>query len=113
MSEIIDLEYCQKFSTDQIHKVLYHMPQKFMRVAPSRKLDDFTNLMNQGSAKQKKTLIFCNKSSTANFLNRHLREHNFVSVNYNKTANGEVDIMCTTDLASRGLDTKMVHHVIN
>jgi len=126
MSEIIDLEYCQKFSTDQIHKVLYHMPQKFMRVAPSRKLDDFTNLMNQGSAKQKKTLIFCNKSSTANFLNHHLREHNFVSVNYNKTvspqqrfknynefANGEVDIMCTTDLASRGLDTKMVHHVIN
>eukprot|EP00088_Acartia_fossae_P002685 TRINITY_DN11106_c0_g1_i1.p1 TRINITY_DN11106_c0_g1~~TRINITY_DN11106_c0_g1_i1.p1 ORF type:complete len:559 (+),score=75.64 TRINITY_DN11106_c0_g1_i1:28-1704(+) len=126
MSEVIDLEGVGKFSTDQIHKVLAHLQQKFIRVAATKKLETLVPLLEKDSAKKKKTLIFCNKASTSDFLHYYLGENNFTSINFNQNVHpkdrfshysrfitGDVNIMTATDLASRGLDTSTVHHVIN
>ncbi|XP_023347846.1 probable ATP-dependent RNA helicase DDX28 [Eurytemora carolleeae] len=126
ISELLDVENIQKISTDQLHRVLLHFPQKFIRVALSRKLESFMEIIEKDSSKQKKTLIFSNKASTADFLSMHLNEQNIPCINfdqnvhwkqrenhYRKFAEGEVNVMSATDLASRGLDTTMVNHVIN
>jgi len=126
MGDVLDIEDIQKFSTREIHKVLSHIQQKFIRVSASKKLDTLKQLLQNDLAKNKKTLIFSNKASTADFLSIHLNEENMSCINfdhnvpwkqrmehYHKFTQGQVTIMSATDLASRGLDTTMVNHVIN
>jgi len=127
IGEALDVENIQRFSTDQIHKILFHIPQKFIRVAPSRKLETLRQLLERDLVKNKKTIIFSNKGSTADFLDMFLQENNIKCLNFNQNVywkerdrhfrefafGNQVNILSATDLASRGLDTSMVNHVIN
>ena len=70
-------------STKFIHKMLYHVPQKFIRVSPVKKTETLLELIEKDVAKKKRTLIFSNKSSTSDFVQMFLEEHNIPVVNFN------------------------------
>jgi len=126
LEEVMDIDEVLKVSTDSIHRMLYHVPQKFIRVSPAKKTEALLEILERDSAKKKKTLIFCNKSSTSDFLQMFLNENNIDCIRFNsncyykyrreildKFMSGEARIMSCTDLISRGIDTHDVSHVIN
>ena len=43
-----------KVSTDNIHRVLFHIPQKFMRISKSKKADKLLELVETNLAKSQK-----------------------------------------------------------
>jgi len=126
LEEVLDVTDILKISTPNIHRVLYHIPQKFMRVSAVKKTESLLELLEKDTAKKKKTIIFSNKAKTADFLQMFLNENNIECVNFSarhhytirknildEFMSGSVNIMSCTDLVSRGLDTKNVNHVIN
>ena len=126
MGRVADVEDMLRVSTDQLHRVQAHVPQKFVRTGSGRKTELLLGLVEKDAARRKKVLIFSNKTRTSDFVSHFLAENNVPCVNFNsgvdwrwrhtqlnKFVSGEVGVMSATDLASRGLDTNNVHHVIN
>jgi len=126
LGDVLDVEDMLKVSTKQLHRVLSHVPQKFMRVAPSRKDQELLQILQKVDLSKQKILIFCNTTASSNFVNHYLNENNIACINFNKSVetrlrnkhyeqflSGEVNVISATDLASRGIDTCTVNHVIN
>jgi len=127
IGEIIETEDILKVSTDNIHKVMYSVHQRFVRVAPTKKTETLLELMGKETKKKNsRVLIFSNKSSTSDFIHMFLSENNIPCVNFNGNTDikwrrqnlddfisGQVQVISATDLMSRGLDTSTVTHVIN
>jgi len=126
MSEIMDTDEILKISTNQIHKMMFHVPQKFMRVSAVKKPEALLEVLEKDVSKGNKVVIFANKGTTADFLQMFLNENNIEAVSFSNRDHyiqrrknldsfmtGEVKIICSTDLMSRGIDTHDVHHVIN
>jgi len=126
LEEVMDMQDVLKVSTPSIHRMLFHIPQKFLRVSPVKKTEALLDILEKDVAKKKKVLIFSNKSSTSDFVQMFLNENNIDCINFNAAHNyhhrrgtldkfltGEVLIMSSTDLMSRGIDTQNVSHVIN
>ena len=72
-----------KVSTDNIHRVLFHIPQKFIRVSPTKKSQTLLEILEKDLAKKKKIIIFSNKASTSDFVQMFLKENNIPCVNFN------------------------------
>jgi len=126
VDEIMDVHDVLKISTNNIHRMLYHIPQKFLRVSASNKTEKLLEILEKDITKKKKVIIFSNKASTSDFVQIFLNKNNIDCVNFNaghqykyrrgildKFLTGEVNIMSCTDLMSRGIDTTDVSHVIN
>ena len=58
LEEVMDIDEVLKVSTDSIHRMLYHVPQKFIRVFPAKKTEALLEILERDSAKKKKTQIF-------------------------------------------------------
>jgi len=126
MGEVIDTQDIKKISTNQIHRLQFYTPQKFIRTSPSTKLETLKTILEKDVSKKKKVLIFSNKASTADYLKFYLNENHFKCLSFDQNVHwrnrakhlhsfyhGEINILSATDLASRGLDTTLVDHVIN
>ncbi|XP_041353805.1 probable ATP-dependent RNA helicase DDX28 [Gigantopelta aegis] len=126
IGEIIPAESLQKVTTSHLHYIMPHVPQKFLRLLPSQKAEMIIKLASDSHKKGVPTMIFCNKSNTCFWLSETLREMgvNNVLMNgvmqeqkrhaeYESFKSGHTDILVATDIASRGLDTINVQHVIN
>ena len=79
----MDVEDMLRVSTDNIHRVLFHVQQKFLRVAPSKKPEILRDIIEQDLAKQKKVIIFSNKAPTSDFVQIYLKENKIPCVNFN------------------------------
>ena len=77
---ILDVEEVLKVSTDNIHRVLFHIPQKFIRVSPTKKPQALLEILEKDLAKKKKILIFSNKATTSDFVQIFLKENNIPCV---------------------------------
>ena len=117
----MDVEDMLRVSTDNIHRVMCHVPQKFIRVSKSKKPEALLEILEKDLTKKRKIIIFSNKSPTSDFVQMFLNENNIPCVNFNgghhykhrsdkldKFVTGQVDIMSCTDLISRGIDTSTV-----
>jgi len=126
LDEVMDVQEVLKVSTPNIHRMLFHFPQKFMRVSPVKKKEALLEILEKDAAKKKKILIFSNKATTSDFVQMFLNQNNIDCVNFNAAhyykyrrdtldsfISGQVNIMSCTDLMSRGIDTHNVNHVIN
>jgi len=126
LSTVMDVEDMLRVSTKNIHRVLYHVPQKFLRVSASKKPEILRDIIEKEASKNKKVIVFSNKAATSDFVQIFLNKNNIDCVNFNgahhykyrretldKFMSGEVNVMSCTDLVSRGLDTSSVSHVIN
>lgn len=126
LNRIIDTETIHQVVSENLHKVMPHVKQKFLRVNKSERPALLLQLVKQEVIKKRPVIVFGNKSQTSDFVSLFLTNGGVNCVNLNgdmlqkirvgqfeKFQSGEVDVLSTTDVGSRGLDTTRARHVIN
>lgn len=126
LEKIIDLSTLHEVSSTKLHRLMPHVEQYFYRMSKSTRPNFMLNLVKSDVEKQRPVIIFGNKSATSDFISIFLNDNGIKCVNLNgdmlhairlgqfeKFQSGEVDVLATTDVASRGLDTIRAQHVIN
>ncbi|KAJ8890908.1 hypothetical protein PR048_010417 [Dryococelus australis] len=126
LGDLIVPESLMRVTTGHLHKIMPHVPQKFLRVGLSQKPAELLKLVKADYENRVPLIIFSNKSSTCDWLSMFLNENGVECVNLNgdmplvlrrgvfkKFQLGEVNVISCTDIGSRGLDTVRVKHVIN
>lgn len=119
---IIDTSTLNAVTSPYLHKVMPHITQKFIRIRKSQRPFELLSLVKKDIDKKRPVIIFSNKKATSDYVSIFLNDHDIDSVSMNKTAlekirrqqfqkfqTGQVNVLSTTDLASRGLDTKRVN----
>lgn len=124
LEPVLSMEDFEVVTTNSLHHLMPHVPQKFVRVGAADKMMECAKLLKQ--YKGKPTIVFCNKTQTSYWLSKSLKEIQMDNIlltgfddpqtrkrHLKKFYEGIHDVMICTDIASRGLDTQCVHHVIN
>lgn len=81
------------------------------------------SIVKKELSKNRPVIVFSNKSATSDYVSIFLNEHDVECANlngdmivqirsgqFNKFQNGQVHVLSTTDVASRGLDTTRVRN---
>ncbi|XP_055376304.1 probable ATP-dependent RNA helicase DDX28 [Condylostylus longicornis] len=123
---IIDTETIYEVVSPNLHKLLPHVQQKFLRMNKSDRPAALVSLVKSELNKNRPIIVFANKTPTSDFVSIFLNESGVNCINLNgdmlmkvrigrfeQFQKGNVDVLATTDVASRGLDTKRARHVIN
>ncbi|VVC37077.1 Helicase, C-terminal,DEAD/DEAH box helicase domain,P-loop containing nucleoside triphosphate [Cinara cedri] len=126
LADIIDIDSIHRITTDKLHTILPHVQQKFIKTNLGEKPSNLLLLAKKLSKSKTPTIIFCNKSSTCDWATMFLNENGIEAENlhgdmpyeirvgkFKKYQNGIVDIMVSTDVGSRGLNTIRTKHIIN
>ncbi|KPJ06880.1 putative ATP-dependent RNA helicase DDX28 [Papilio machaon] len=126
VKSFVDPQSLRTISTTNIHKLLPHVPQKFIRLGKAQKPVELLKLVQADVNQKRPVMIFSNKTSTCDFVSMFLNENNIQCVNINGQMavplkqgkfelynNGSVNVLSCTDIASRGLDTTRTRHIIN
>jgi len=128
LGHIIDTEDLEIIQTRHLHRVLPNVYQKFIKSPKVGRLDYLLDVIEPDVDKKRKVLIFCNKASTAAYINHSLNEQgiptlHFAGGNMNPSTRqhnlnmfmneDDCNVLACTDLVSRGIDTQMIHHVVN
>jgi superfamily II DNA/RNA helicase len=113
-------------NTANVNKVMMHVPQTFMRLNGVLKVQKLTELVLADVKKNNSVMIFSNTAATATFVHKLLQENGINSELFHSSMddqsremaisnflNGTRKVISCTDMASRGLDTVHVKHVIN
>lgn len=104
-----------------LHKVMPNITQKFLRTRKSARPVELLGLVKRDLDRKRPVIVFSNKHETCDFISMFLNDSGIDAVSLNK-ANiekirrqqfkkfqlGLVNVLSTTDLASRGLDTTRV-----
>ncbi|KAL8619700.1 hypothetical protein ACOMHN_025786 [Nucella lapillus] len=123
----IPVDSLRKVRTSGLHRLMPHVPQKFLRLLPTQKTERVVRVVKgEGGGQGGATLVFVNSSPTAFYVGHVLEDHGLrpAIVNgdmpektrqwaFQSFQSGQRDILIATDMASRGLDTVGVRHVIN
>lgn len=126
LQKIIDTETIHEIVSKNLHRIMPHIEQKFRRINKSERPALLLQLIKKEIIKKRPVIVFSNKSDTSDFVSLFLNNAGVNCVNLNgdmlrkirigqfqKFQAGEVDILSTTDVGSRGLDTTRARHVIN
>ncbi|CAH2077065.1 unnamed protein product, partial [Iphiclides podalirius] len=126
VSSFVDPESVRTVQTSNIHMMLPHVPQKFIRLGKAQKPMELLKLVLADVNQKRPVMIFSNKTPTCDFVSMFLNENNVECININGQMavdlkigkfelfnSGSVNVLSCTDIASRGLDTIGVRHVIN
>ncbi|EFO22647.1 DEAD/DEAH box helicase [Loa loa] len=121
---IVDYEYLYCVKTENLHRIMPHIKQTFIRIREIDKLEKLKELLEKGlSFPHGQTLIFCKNLKNVGLVSRSLREmgieHTSLSGGrrieqlIDELRSGAVRIIIATDVASRGLDLPQLRHIIN
>ncbi|XP_060834256.1 probable ATP-dependent RNA helicase DDX28 [Rhopalosiphum padi] len=126
LGDIIDMDCLNKIKTDKLHAILPHVQQKFIKINLGEKPSNLLLHAKKLAKSNTPTIIFCNKSSTCDWATMFLNENGIEAVNlhgdmpyeirlgkFKKYQDGIVNIMVSTDVGSRGLNTIRTKHIIN
>jgi superfamily II DNA/RNA helicase len=119
-----------KLATTKINKLMLHVPQKFIRTNADKRLKLLLEILNKEVGKEdskpRAIMIFSHRTKTVEFISKYLEENGVecdMLINrlnneqrekvVSRFFNGEVRVLCCTDIASRGWNTLHVSHVIN
>lgn len=121
LEKIIDTSTIIEAVSPYLHQILPNITQHFIRMRKSQRQVELLNLVKKDLNKKRPVIIFSNKKSTSDFVSIFLNDHDIDAVSMNnsiiekirrqqfkKFQSGQVNVLSTTDLASRGLDTKRV-----
>ena len=134
IGSLVETDQLKILRTGQLHKVLPHVNQKFIRAPKVDRQKYLIRVIEKDISKKQPIVIFSNKTSTSNFVAHVINEHfsgmkvgeellqpdnapNPVCIAFNsslywkkrgevlaKFVRGEINVLSCTDLASRGLD---------
>ncbi|XP_053695793.1 probable ATP-dependent RNA helicase DDX28 [Sabethes cyaneus] len=126
LEQILNVETMEEVVSPNLHRLMSHVTQRFMRVKKTDRENMLLDLVRKDTNRRRPTIIFSNKTPTCDFVSMYLNEANIPCVNLNgdillklrlgqfeKFQQGEINVLSTTDVASRGLDTTRAAHVIN
>lgn len=118
---IVDPSTIHAVVSPYLHKVMPHITQKFIRTRKSLRQIELLGLVKHDLERKRPVIVFSNKHETCDFISIFLNECGIDTVSLNKAniekirrqqfkkfQSGMVNILATTDLASRGLDTTRV-----
>ncbi|GAB6021716.1 hypothetical protein CHUAL_004296 [Chamberlinius hualienensis] len=126
LKNIIQVKSVVKITTQHLHRLMGHVQQTFLRLKHSNKPAKLLELVKNDIRHKRPVMIFSKNSATADYINIFLEENSINSLNFHskmtsfwregrfeKFQKGEFDAISCTDIASRGLDTARVRHIIN
>lgn len=118
---VIDTATLHEVVSPYLHKVMPNITQKFIRIRKSQRPIELLSLVKREVDRKRPVIVFSNKKSTSDYISIFLNDHDIEAVSMNKSIvekirrqqfikfqSGQVNVLSTTDLASRGLDTKRV-----
>lgn len=121
LQEIIDTSTIHEAVSPFLHKVMPHITQKFLRIRKSHRPIELLGLVKTDVEKKRPVIVFSNKHETSDYISILLNDNGIDAVSLNKSSiekvrrqqfkkfqSGLVNVLSTTDLASRGLDTTRV-----
>lgn len=120
---VIDPSTIHDVVSPNLHRILPNITQKFIRMSKMHRPIQMLSLIKTELAKNRPVIVFSNKSATSDYVSIFLNDHDIECTNlngdmiakirvgqFNKFQNGEVHVLSTTDVASRGLDTTRVRN---
>ncbi|XP_034536655.1 probable ATP-dependent RNA helicase DDX28 [Notolabrus celidotus] len=128
ISQVTDLGSMVVIKSKMLHYLMPHVKQTFLRVKGADKILELHQAIKllQQEKEGGSVLVFCNKSSTVNWLGYSLEEMGVQharlqgempavvrSGTFRSFQKGTVEVLICTDIASRGLDTSQVRLVVN
>ncbi|XP_009859879.2 putative ATP-dependent RNA helicase DDX28 [Ciona intestinalis] len=124
LDDIISMEEIDCIKSGYLHRVSPHVTHNFMRVKPSEKISEMVAVLNKPD--RGPVMVFCNTRHSVRQVIKGLHENGIAALSVNGSMHtkdrystlqqfqaGTDDVLVSTDIASRGLDTKQVKHVIN
>ncbi|XP_008565400.1 PREDICTED: probable ATP-dependent RNA helicase DDX28 [Galeopterus variegatus] len=118
-------------TSSKLHCIMPHIRQTFMRLKGAEKVTELVQILKQRDRADRSgpsgtVLVFCNSSSTVNWLGYILDDHKIQHLRlqgqmpalmragiFQRFQKGSRDILLCTDIASRGLDSTHVELVVN
>ncbi|KAH9500099.1 putative ATP-dependent RNA helicase ddx28 [Bulinus truncatus] len=126
LGDFIPVDSVVKISTNSLHRLQPHTKQTFLRIGSQGKGQKLIEIVKSNINKNEPTLVFANNNKTCHYLEKMLQDNGVDCSKLNgemlpqerkgvfqKFREGFVNVLVATDIASRGLDTINVHHVIN
>uniref|UniRef100_A0A182TYQ9 Uncharacterized protein n=1 Tax=Anopheles melas TaxID=34690 RepID=A0A182TYQ9_9DIPT len=126
LARLVNVATIEQVLSPNLHRLMGHVTQRFMRVRKSDRPQILLDLVRKDAKRNVPTIIFSNKTPACDFVSMHLNGHGLPCVNLNgdmilklrlgqfeKFQQAEVNVLSTTDVASRGLNTIRAAHVIN
>ncbi|KAG9260897.1 putative ATP-dependent RNA helicase DDX28 [Astyanax mexicanus] len=127
LSKVTDLGRLVTVKSRMLHYLMPHVKQTFLKVRGNEKvLELHQALKEHKEAEHRGVLVFCNSASTVNWLGYTLEEMGVQHLRlqgempaamregiFQKYQKGHADVLISTDIASRGLDTQRVGLVVN
>uniref|UniRef100_A0A8C3S3K8 DEAD-box helicase 28 n=1 Tax=Chelydra serpentina TaxID=8475 RepID=A0A8C3S3K8_CHESE len=126
LSKVTNLGRFTTLTSQNLHHLLPHVQQKFIRIKGSDKASELLQLIKDQGPASGAVLVFCNNASTVNWLGYILDDHKIKHLRlqgqmpaamragiFTTFQKGQRDVLICTDLASRGLDTSHVELVVN
>ncbi|XP_044742429.1 probable ATP-dependent RNA helicase DDX28 [Chrysoperla carnea] len=126
LNDILPVDSLEEITLNNLHSVMEHVPQKFIRLGRSDKPSHLLKLIKENQLKKEPVIIFSNKSSTCDWISMFLNSNGINCINLNgdmsyhirsgtfqEFQDGFYDVISCTDIGSRGLDTTRVKHVLN
>ncbi|XP_077993665.1 putative ATP-dependent RNA helicase DDX28 [Glandiceps talaboti] len=126
LGEVVEPEALVTVTTSHLHRLMPHVPQKFMKIHSQDKAGKIIELLEKDVKRNIPVLVFCNTTDSCNWLYRYVQENGLSAIKLNGGMNtekrvgvfrefqkGRENILICTDIGSRGLDTQHVQHVIN
>ncbi|KAM8718156.1 hypothetical protein ACLKA7_004804 [Drosophila subpalustris] len=126
LQRVIDVETIREIVSPHLHYLMPHVTQKFLRISKADRPANLLVLAKQDLAKRRPLIVFSNKSATSDYVSIFLNNSGINCLNLNgdmlmkirlgrfeEFQRGNCDVLSTTDVGSRGLDTTRARHVIN
>lgn len=131
LSKVSDSDSLTTITSSKLHCIMPHVKQTFMRLKGAEKVPELVQILKKHDRADKTgssgtVLVFCNSSSTVNWLGYILDDHKIQHLRlqgqmpasmragiFKSFQKGSRDILLCTDIASRGLDSTQVELVVN
>ncbi|EDV57272.1 probable ATP-dependent RNA helicase DDX28 [Drosophila erecta] len=126
LQKVIDVDTIREVVSPHLHRLMPHVTQKFLRMSKADRPATLLSLVKHDLAKRRPLIVFSNKSTTSDFVSIFLNNSGVNCLNLNgdmlmkirlgrfeQFQNGHCDVLSTTDVGSRGLDTTRARHVVN
>ncbi|XP_043456827.1 probable ATP-dependent RNA helicase DDX28 [Prionailurus bengalensis] len=131
LSKVASPDSLTTITSSKLHCIMPHVRQTFMRLKGAEKVTELVQILKQHDKVYRTgpsgtVLVFCNSSSTVNWLGYILDDHKIQHLRlqgqmpasmragiFQCFQKGSRDILLCTDIASRGLDSSHVDLVVN
>ncbi|XP_063702086.1 probable ATP-dependent RNA helicase DDX28 [Culicoides brevitarsis] len=126
LQSVINPETIVRVVSPNLHRLMTHVPQRFLRISKMNRSPQLLSIVKSDLKSGRPVMIFANESATSDYISIFLNNNGINCINlhgqmlqkirvgrFQQFQQGEVNVISTTDVASRGLDTTRVKHVVN